>query len=566
MPTISKVTIKGIRGTENRTVELGQKTIITGPNGSGKSTIPVAIEFALLGLVPGYKKGEAIDNALGDFMGSTVQLGDTVIERTLLRGKTLQERISVNGSTPADAKAATPILEAILGTSPLIMNMPAFFACTSSEQRRMGLRLVADAETQKALAEAEAKARSNKNALADVRRGAEKAVHSLTASLTAIERPAGNLEELKIERTEIEKDLEAVRNRISKGEANDKARAELTGMMNAAPDIGAEIKRLETALVELNAVEEKLVAERAKLGDAPKIKSTFGLNKVAQAVVASAIDLLSAFKVGKTAANVVIETLSPLLPNDEELAKAQKSLDTYNKKLAKLSTQTTQNQRECRNNANAIASACWKLNAAEEAKAKIDGIGEPLDPNDKALQEGLVARLAETKAKIAPLEEIAVLVREIEKANLAAQDAIAAEEAAKVALDESIQAQSKIVDAASDLLATRSKDILPSGNLRMEDDGKDIIISWAKSDTLHVRRTTLSGGEQSLFDRALGHSLAPGALIVLEAAEIDSDNLPKTMEHITQCADQAQVIVLTCHAPAEIPEGWTHIALTNEPK
>ena len=79
---IDKVEIGAIRGI-TKTVELGKRTLLTGPNGSGKSAVPVTIDFALLGLVPGYKKNETFANASGDVMKGVVHGGGHIIERTL---------------------------------------------------------------------------------------------------------------------------------------------------------------------------------------------------------------------------------------------------------------------------------------------------------------------------------------------------------------------------------------------------------------------------------------------------------------------------------------------------
>lgn len=567
MSKIDKVRIDGIRGVENREVTLDRLNLITGPNGSGKSTIPVGIDFVLLGLVPGYKKTEMFDNATDHAMSGVVTMGDNVIERTLTRGKTMRERISVNGGDPADAKAAAPLLQAILGKSPPVLNMPAFWACSSSEKRRMLLRLVADADTQKALAEKETTARGKKNDLADVRRGAEKAVESLQKSLAQLEKPAGNLDALKAEKAEIETELEVVRDRVSTGEANDKARIELSALIDAVPAAKEEVKELKQKKAKIDADAASLAERRGAMGERPTVPSQYNVSDEILAIVVKSIHLLERIDDSNELCNDALELLNSLLPDPEENTTATRAIEDYDKTralqnaaMAKFSTATAAVDRK-------LAAAKGRLDSAKEAGKKIESIGDGLAANDPALKEGLEKRLVEAKAKIEPLEEIAVLSREVEKAQLDAEEALANEETAKVDLDAAVFAQSKIVAEASDMLATRSKEILPYGNLRLEDDGKDVTIMWAKSETLSVPRTTLSGGEQALFDNATGHSLAPEALIVIEAAEIDNENIVSVMERITEtCPADTQVIVLTCHAPpaGTIPEGWNLIELSGE--
>ena len=71
----------------------------------------------------------------------------------------------------------------------------------------------------------------------------------------------------------------------------------------------------------------------------------------------------------------------------------------------------------------------------------------------------------------------------------------------------------------------------------------------------NVLRTSLSGSEQARFDVALGHALAPEAAVLLEAAELDHDNL---MSFMKQTADEKfQIICATWYEPGTVPEGWT---------
>jgi len=124
-----------------------------------------------------------------------------------------------------------------------------------------------------------------------------------------------------------------------------------------------------------------------------------------------------------------------------------------------------------------------------------------------------------------------------------------------VAADDLAQAKEVVTGMVNDAvqtLATRSSEILPEGALGMEDDGRKLHISWIRPDRKAVSRNTLSGGERSQFDGAFGYAINPKAPVIIEAAEVDTDNMDRMLERLAHV--DAQVIVLTCHGGAVLAD------------
>lgn len=558
---IDKVEIGAIRGI-TKTVELGKRTLLTGPNGSGKSAVPVTIDFALLGLVPGYKKNETFANASGDVMKGVVHGGGHIIERTLTQGKTLQERIRIDGGTPADPKAAVPMLELILGKEPPVLNMPGFFQLTSTEQRRIVLKLVADAETQEKLEADEKAARAKKNDLTRTRQVAEKAVENLTKRLATLEKPAGNIDHIKAEIAALTAQIRETEKKVADGEATDRLRAQYTEDAKALETASKALQAAEAASKKPTAALKK-VQKAIDALEAPTVPQSGEMmsEKAMNVVKWASADLTGIASHGEDDLAEQLDGIAADLISILPDAKAQEAYAAaaanYRKDKAELEQAKTQLEKELVAIRDAYKDAKRAKEAAEQADKRLADLGAGLDQKDKAALEGMKSRRAELEAKSEPLAEIAMVQREIESARLEAEKALAEEEAAKPAIEAAIQAQQAVVEQAATQLAKRSKELLPVGNLKLTDDGKDLTVAWAKSKDLCVQRTTLSGGEQALFDCALGHALAPSALVVIEGAEIDDNNILTVMEHIPD--GDFQVVMLTCHTPATIPEGWTQL-------
>jgi chromosome segregation ATPase len=74
----------------------------------------------------------------------------------------------------------------------------------------------------------------------------------------------------------------------------------------------------------------------------------------------------------------------------------------------------------------------------------------------------------------------------------------------------------------------------------------------------------LSGGEKCFFDLALSNALLTRKgqkILVIEAAEEDEVTLAASLATISKTHPEVQVLVLTCHAPNEIPAPWKVVSL-----
>lgn len=116
---------------------------------------------------------------------------------------------------------------------------------------------------------------------------------------------------------------------------------------------------------------------------------------------------------------------------------------------------------------------------------------------------------------------------------------------------------------ACDPLAEKITGLLPAGKaiVTMEEE---LFIGWSKG----MRETTpysgLSGGEKVFFDAALSNALLRGKgqkILVIEAAEEDEFTLQSTLQMISKQNPDAQILVLTCHEPKEVPKGWKVVNL-----
>ena len=562
---IDKVEIGAIRGI-TKTVEMGKRTLLTGPNGSGKSAVPVTIDFALLGLVPGYKKNETFANASGDVMKGVVHCGGHIIERTLTQGKTLQERIRIDGGTPADPKAAVPMLELILGKEPPVLNMPGFFQLTSTEQRRIVLKLVADAETQEKLEADEKAARAKKNDLTRTRQVAEKAVENLTKRLATLEKPAGNIDHIKAEIAALTAQIRETEKKVADGEAADRLRAQYTEDAKALETASKALQAAEAASKKPTAALKKVQKAIDALEAPTAPESGELMSEKAAAVIKQVVDDLSSPEsaldiycddVGGEIIAKAVAALTALLPDTAAQEAYSAACANYRKDKGELEQAKAQLEKELAALREAYKDAKRTKEAAEQAETRLADLGAGLDQKDRAALDGMNARRAELEAKSEPLAEIAMVQREIESARMEAEKALADEEAAKPAIEAALQAQQAVVEQAATQLAKRSKELLPYGALCLMDDGKDLVIAWEKTPATKIQRVSLSGGEKVIFDAALAHALCPTALTVLEAAEVDDTSLMELCSHLEKA--EHQVIVCTCHTPATIPEGWTQL-------
>lgn len=174
--------------------------------------------------------------------------------------------------------------------------------------------------------------------------------------------------------------------------------------------------------------------------------------------------------------------------------------------------------------------------------------------------QGLEARLRTLRGELALYNKAKGLDEGAEAQRQDAADARKACAEAKDALQELKGQKAKAVAGTCAKLAEAMGQILPEGEaiLQIEDDGA-VTLAWKAPDGRVVPHAGLSGGQRVLFDGALANVLlghAKHGLLILEAAELDDARLALALEHIAATNPGTQILVNSCHAPAEVPAGW----------
>lgn len=127
--------------------------------------------------------------------------------------------------------------------------------------------------------------------------------------------------------------------------------------------------------------------------------------------------------------------------------------------------------------------------------------------------------------------------------------------------------KNEAVKSTLDAMSNKMAEVLPYGTpvIQITEDGK-LPIGWEVKEKKYVAYHGLSGGEKILFEQALIYALlgdAENKLLIYEAAEVDLTRLELLLNHL-DFSDQnskTQMIVSTCHSPAEIPDGWNCVNL-----
>ena len=99
--------------------------------------------------------------------------------------------------------------------------------------------------------------------------------------------------------------------------------------------------------------------------------------------------------------------------------------------------------------------------------------------------------------------------------------------------------------------------ILPVGNA-VFDCVDGLVIGWEDEDGKTTPYNGLSGCQKQIFDTALAHVL-DADIIVLEAAELDSDHMAAALEDLAKV--EKQVIINTCHPVGNVPSPFVKIEL-----
>ena len=554
--------IRGIRGTggqDSRKVEFGQHTIIIGANGAGKTALMCGLHFVCMGKVAGAKPSEMWLNANNpEQIRARAKINGRLIERRLTNGKTLSESIVIDGVTQKLAKgAADAVLMAAFGRDPLIVDIPEIQRATSSVRRRMILGMVCDLERLESATMAEEKARQRANDARSHRQQCDKTVATLTQQLSEMERPVGNLATLKNDRGTLAADLKAAQKRIADGDANDRIRKTRQASQEAVPALR---ERVEAAEGSLNALMADFGATEARMKALEAPKRPAGRSKGLDEDIAEELTLCVALLdkyiqiqgtgwVGAEAdlVKAPADAIRGMLPNKKAQAAYAKARKEYDQKVAELSSALADMQAKIDRATQERDLLRAELAHEEKVLATAEVNSPPATDQDRAMAAGLEAKLAEIGSKIDALAKCEAIEEAIEKANIEAEKAIEAHTEAQDNLSTAQSAMAALITEAAERLCLRSEEVLASGKMAMRDDGKDLEILWAREDGVSIPWVTLSGGEKAIFDVAVGHCLAPRAMVIIEGAEVDDNNLLALVKKLNGSA--LQVCLLTCHEP-----------------
>lgn len=171
---------------------------------------------------------------------------------------------------------------------------------------------------------------------------------------------------------------------------------------------------------------------------------------------------------------------------------------------------------------------------------------------------GLVARLAQLRQTERIMLEAVGLEKQVAKEKANQPDIDARIQGAKEELSEVQAEQARIVNEAFGAFTVKMDEALPEGNVTCNLTEDKVEIGWNIGGALRPFRA-LSGGERIAFDMALAYALGAG-VIVKEVAELDDRRLALVLEKFGELT--TQVIIVTCHAPAEVPPPWSviHVA------
>lgn len=168
---------------------------------------------------------------------------------------------------------------------------------------------------------------------------------------------------------------------------------------------------------------------------------------------------------------------------------------------------------------------------------------------------GLIAKGQELRKKEAIFLKIQGINEEIEKTNNERSETKTKLAKEKKKLKGLVEKKNAAVAESTGKIVEKMKEILPVGDA-VFDVSDGLSIGWKDNDLIPYNG--LSGCQKHIFDTTLAHMLDSN-IIVLEAAELDSDHLSAALEDLAKM--DKQVLVCTCHSVSSFPETFKFIEL-----
>ncbi len=168
---------------------------------------------------------------------------------------------------------------------------------------------------------------------------------------------------------------------------------------------------------------------------------------------------------------------------------------------------------------------------------------------------GLIAKGKTLREKEAVFLKIQGINEEIEKANQdrdkIKKDLVTAKELKRTLLNK----KNAAVAIAAEKITAKMTEILPFGKA-VFDCVDGLKIGW--DDDGYTPYNGLSGCQKQIFDTALAHVLNAN-IIIMEAAELDSDHMAAALEDLAGV--EKQVIISTCHSVEVVPKPFVKTEL-----
>lgn len=127
----------------------------------------------------------------------------------------------------------------------------------------------------------------------------------------------------------------------------------------------------------------------------------------------------------------------------------------------------------------------------------------------------------------------------------------------KANYDALILKQGAMTQKALDGFLAAMNAALPEGEAYVEIGEKSVAMGWS-IDGVKRPLQALSGGERVAFDIALANALG-ATILIKEVAELDDQRLQLVLEKLG--ALPQQVILVTCHTPVVMPDGWSTVVM-----
>jgi hypothetical protein len=158
--------------------------------------------------------------------------------------------------------------------------------------------------------------------------------------------------------------------------------------------------------------------------------------------------------------------------------------------------------------------------------------------------------------RIGSLDKMIFLVAQTEKYRILYSQSESRIDELKFRLSDDIEKRNGLVFESCRSIEAKMNEVMVDGMKAVFVFGDDGLFIGTSSDASGgcTPYRGLSGGERVAFDVALAHAIGPGSVFVIEAAEMDMENLASLMNKLAK--QETQVLLNTWAMQESVPEGW----------